>query len=82
MTDVAGDLRERFDFAVLWFHEKCELDANSLLDEHATVDLTDDEARAVKILELYATPSMQFRRRCSKRRRNFVTLGRNCLKRL
>jgi hypothetical protein len=41
MTEIAGDLKERFDFAVLWFHEKCELDANSLLDEHAT--------RAVKI---------------------------------
>jgi len=49
MTEIAGDLRARFDFAVLWFHEKCELDANSLLDEHATVDLTGDEARAVKI---------------------------------
>jgi hypothetical protein len=51
MTEIAGDLRERFDFAVLWFHEKCELNANSLPDEHAIVDLTDDEARAVKILE-------------------------------
>ena len=37
---------------VLWFHEKCELDPNSLLDdEHTIVDLTDDEARAMKILE-------------------------------
>ena len=44
MTEIAGDLKARFDSAVLWFHEKCELDANSLLDEHATVDLTDDEA--------------------------------------
>jgi hypothetical protein len=52
MTDIAGDLRERFDFAVLWFHEKCELDPNSLLDEHATIDLTDDETRDVKILEI------------------------------
>jgi hypothetical protein len=52
MTDIASDLRTRFDFAVLWFHEKCELDPNSLLDdEHTIVDLTDDEARAVKILE-------------------------------
>jgi len=34
MTDTASDLRARFDFTVLWFHEKCELD-NSLLDEHA-----------------------------------------------
>ena len=51
LTEIASDLRERFDFAVLWFHEKCELDANSLLDEHAIVDFTDDEARAVKILE-------------------------------
>jgi hypothetical protein len=23
MTDIASDLRNRFDFAVLWFHEKC-----------------------------------------------------------
>jgi hypothetical protein len=52
MTDIASDLRARFDFAVLWFHEKCELDPNSLLDdEHTIVDLTDDEAKAVKILE-------------------------------
>jgi hypothetical protein len=34
---------------VLWFHEKCELPADSLLDEHAVVDLTGDEARAVRI---------------------------------
>jgi hypothetical protein len=26
MTDIASDLRARFDFAVLWFHKKCELD--------------------------------------------------------
>jgi hypothetical protein len=53
MTDIASDLRARFDFAVLWFHEKCELDPNSLLDdEHTIVDLADDEARAVKILEI------------------------------
>src|SRR6266849_3088940 len=52
MIDIATDLRGRFDFAVFWFHEKCELDPNSLLDdEHTIVDLTDDEARAVKILE-------------------------------
>jgi len=51
LTEIASDLRERFDFAVLWFHEKSELDANSLLDEHAIVDLTEDEARAIKILE-------------------------------
>jgi hypothetical protein len=51
LTDIASDLRDRFDFAVLWFHEKCELDANYLLDEHAVVDLTDDETRAIKILE-------------------------------
>jgi hypothetical protein len=49
MTDIASDLRQRFDFAVLWFHEKCELDGS--LDEDTIVDLTDDEARAVKILE-------------------------------
>jgi hypothetical protein len=50
MTDIASDLRNRFDFAVLWFHEKCELDS-TLLDEDAIVDLTDDEARAINILE-------------------------------
>jgi hypothetical protein len=49
MTDIASDLRERFDFAVLWFHEKCELDSS--FDERTIVNLTDDEARAVKILE-------------------------------
>jgi hypothetical protein len=55
MTDIASDLRARFDFAVLWFHEKCELDPNSLLgDEHNIVDLTDGEARAVKIFETLA----------------------------
>jgi hypothetical protein len=50
-TDTASDLRERFDFAVLWFHEKCELDADSLLDGQTIVDLTDDEARAVRMME-------------------------------
>jgi hypothetical protein len=51
MTEIACDLRQRFDFAVYWFHEKCELDPGSLLDGQTIVDLSDDEARAVKILE-------------------------------
>ena len=63
MTDIASDLRARFDFAVLWFHEKCELDPNSLLDdEHTIVDLTDDEASAVKILETLRNSVMVSRR--------------------
>jgi hypothetical protein len=51
MTEIACDLKQRFDFAVYWFHEKCELDPGSLLDGQTIVDLSDDEARAVKILE-------------------------------
>jgi hypothetical protein len=63
-TDTASDLRGRFDFAVFWFHEKCELDPNSLLDdEHTIVDLTEDEARAVKILEILHDTVDQSRRR-------------------
>jgi hypothetical protein len=51
MTDIVSDVRARLDFAVLWFHEMCELDPNSFLDGHTIVDLTGEEARAVKILE-------------------------------
>lgn len=46
MTDIASDLRERFDFAVLWFLEKYEV----LSDGQTVTDLSDEDARAVDIL--------------------------------
>jgi hypothetical protein len=46
------------------------------------VDLTDDEARAVKIWKLYATALMQSRHRRSKQRKTFATLIRNYLRKL
>src|SRR5229473_4035167 len=59
LTDIAGDLRERFDFAVFWFHEKCELDPNSLMDRPSSFSPT-MRPEPSRFWKLYATPLMQF----------------------
>jgi hypothetical protein len=46
MTDIAIDLRERFDFAALWFLEQYEV----LPDGQSVTDLSDQDAKAVEIL--------------------------------
>lgn len=82
MTDIASDLSARFDFAVLWFHEKSEMGPNSLLDEHAAVDLTDDESRAVKISQTLRDTIDAIPTSLIKETESFATLGRNYSTRL
>ena len=43
MIDVASDLRERFDFAVLWVLERHEV----MRDEKTVTELSDEDANAV-----------------------------------
>jgi hypothetical protein len=59
LTHIAGDLRARIDFAVLWFHEKCELDPNSLMDRPSSFSPT-MRPEPSRFWKLYATPLMQF----------------------
>src|SRR5712664_573934 len=47
MIDVASDLKERFDFAALWFLARYEV----LPDGKNVTDLSDEDAKAVEILE-------------------------------
>jgi hypothetical protein len=47
MIDVASDLTERFDFAVLWFLERYEV----MPDEETATDLSDEDAKAVEVLK-------------------------------
>ena len=47
MTDIATDLRERFDFAVIWFLERYEV----LPDEQSVTDLSDEDSKAVELLK-------------------------------
>jgi hypothetical protein len=44
--DVASDLKQRFDFAVLWFLERYEV----LPDEENITELSDEDAKAVEVL--------------------------------
>jgi hypothetical protein len=48
MTDIATDLRERFDFAMFWFLEQYEV----LPDGQTVTDLSEENAKAVDILEM------------------------------
>jgi hypothetical protein len=47
MTDIATDLRERFDFAIIWFYERSEV----MSDGESDPDLSDEDAKAVKLLK-------------------------------
>lgn len=47
MTDIATDLRERFDFAIIWFYERYEV----LPDGETVTDLSDEDAKAVELLK-------------------------------
>jgi hypothetical protein len=46
MTDIATDLRERFDFAIIWFLEQYEV----LPDGQGVTDLSDQDSKAVELL--------------------------------
>jgi hypothetical protein len=47
MIDIATDLRERFDFAALWYLARHEV----LPDKRTMTDLSDEDAEVVRILE-------------------------------
>jgi hypothetical protein len=48
MPDIATDLKERFDFAMLWFLEQYEV----MPDGRSATDLSEKDAQAVDILEM------------------------------
>jgi hypothetical protein len=48
MTDIATDLRERFEFAIIWFYERSEV----MSDGESDPDLSDDDAKAVELLKV------------------------------
>jgi hypothetical protein len=49
MFDVASDIRDRLDGAILWFLEKWELEG--VREDNTIAELSDQDAKAVEILE-------------------------------
>jgi hypothetical protein len=47
MTDIASDLRERFDFAIISFLERYEVPP----DGQSVTDLSDEDSKAVELLK-------------------------------
>jgi hypothetical protein len=47
MTDIAADLRDRFEGAIIWFYERAEV----MSDGESDPDLSDDDAKAVELLK-------------------------------
>jgi hypothetical protein len=47
MADISADLRERFDFAIIWFYERYEV----LPDGQSVTDLWDADLKAVELLK-------------------------------
>jgi hypothetical protein len=47
MIDIAADLKERFDFAMLWFLERYDV----LSDGQTVTDLSNEDAKAVELLK-------------------------------
>ncbi len=47
LTDIAADLRDRFEGAIIWFYERSEV----MSDGEADPDLSDDDAKAVELLK-------------------------------
>jgi hypothetical protein len=47
MTDIAADLRGRFEFAIIWFYERSQV----MSDSESDPDLSDDDAKAVELLK-------------------------------
>jgi len=47
MTDIATDLRGRFEFAIIWFYERSEV----MSDGESVPDLSDEDAKAVELLK-------------------------------
>jgi hypothetical protein len=46
-TDIAADLRDRFEGAIIWFYERSEV----MSDGESDSDLSDDDAKAVELLK-------------------------------
>jgi hypothetical protein len=47
MTEIAADLRDRFEGAIIWFYERSEV----MSDGESDPDLGDDDANAVELLK-------------------------------
>jgi hypothetical protein len=47
MLDIAADLRDRFEFTIIWFYERSEV----MSDGEADPDLSDDDAKAVELFK-------------------------------
>jgi hypothetical protein len=47
MTDIAADLRDRFEGAMIWFYERSEV----MSDGESDPDLSDDDAKGVELLK-------------------------------
>jgi hypothetical protein len=47
MIDIAADLRDRLEGAVIWFYERYEV----LLDGETVTDLSDEDTKAVELLK-------------------------------
>jgi hypothetical protein len=47
VIDIATDLRDRFEFAIIWFYERSEV----MSDGESVPDLSDEDAKAVKLLK-------------------------------
>jgi hypothetical protein len=47
--DIAADLRERFEFAIIWFYERNEV----MSDGETVTDLSDGDAKAVELLKAF-----------------------------
>jgi hypothetical protein len=47
MTDIATDLGDRFEGAIIWFYERSEV----MSDGESDPDLSDEDAKAVKLLK-------------------------------
>jgi hypothetical protein len=47
LIDIAADLRDRFEGAIIWFYERSEV----MSDGESDPDLSDDDAKAVELLK-------------------------------
>jgi hypothetical protein len=63
-VDIAADLRDRFEFAIIWFCERSEVMSDGKTDP----DLSDDDAKAVELVKALLDtvdtipPPLSFRR--------------------
>jgi hypothetical protein len=47
LIDIAADLRDRFESAIIWFYERSEV----MSDGDSDPDLSDDDAKSRRIIE-------------------------------